>query len=450
MNLPHEQPHLVSKPERNDEATTRLHGRWLVLARSVWIALVILNLGAFVASFPVYIRNLYTPCTTGLCTAWQLSPDAAQAIEKAGIPLGVYATPIAAFIVISALVALAVAAVIAWRKSDNWLALLVALMLIVKVVYVDPNALVETNPSWQFFSEFLQFLKNATITLVFFLFPNGRFVPRWTRWLVIAWILIFGVEAFLPAAPFNPFNWPYAFYAPLPLVFYASLLIAQIYRYRHVSNPMQRQQTRLVVFAASTVYLAYMVEVIGNEWLPLIFPALALPPLAYELLGSIIIFFLPVFIPLAFGIAILHYRLWDIDVLINRTLVYTTLTVMLALVYAVLIIALEFLLHSIVNQASSSQIAIVVSTLAIAALFQPFRRRIQNSIDRRFYRRKYDAAKILEAFSATLRNEVDLNTLSEQLVAVVQETMQPTHISLWLRKPTRKENQPRQAGEPPL
>jgi hypothetical protein len=436
----------VSKPERDDQATTRLHGYWLVLARSTWVALVILNLGSFVASFPVYIRNLYTPCTTDLCTSWQLSPDAAQALEKVGIPLGVYATPIVLFIVVSALVALAVAAVIAWRKSDDWLALLVALMLIVKVVYVDPNALVETNPSWQFLSEFLQFLKNATITLVFFLFPDGRFVPRWTRWLVIVWILIFGVEAFLPAAPFNPFNWPYVFYAPLPLVFYASLLFAQIYRYRRVSTAVQRQQTKLVVFAASIVYLAYTVEVIGNEWLPLIFPALALPPLAYELLGSIIIFFLPVFIPLAFGIAILHYRLWDIDILINRTLVYGTLTVMLALLY----FGPESLVHLLTGSISKQPLVIVASTLVIAALFQPLRKRIQATIDRRFYRQKYDAARTLAAFSATLRNEVDLNTLSEQLVAVVQETMQPTFVSLWLRKPTRAENQPRQADNPPL
>jgi hypothetical protein len=447
MKRPFMTPQTTISSDRQNEAGTRLHGYWLVLARSAWVGLVILNLGAFVASFPVYIRSLYTPCTT-VCTAWQLSPDAAQALEKAGIPLGVYATPIVAFIVVSALVALAVAAVIAWRKSDDWLALLVALMLIVKVVYVDPNALVETNPSWQFLSEFLQFLKNATITLVFFLFPNGRFVPRWTRWLVIVWILIFGVEAFLPTAPFNPFNWPYVFYAPLPLVFYASLLFAQIYRYRRVSTAVQRQQTKLVVFAASTVYLAYMVEVIGNEWLPLIFPALALPLLAYELLGSIIIFFLPVFIPLAFGIAILRYRLWDIDILINRTLVYGTLTVILTGVYVGLVIGLQALLRGIISQDNS--IAIVISTLAIAALFQPLRHRLQQVIDRRFYRSKYDAAKIIEAFSATLRSEVDLDQLREHLLAVVQETMQPAHVSLWLRQPTRTENQSPQAGEPPL
>ncbi len=143
-------------------------------------------------------------------------------------------------------------------------------------------------------------------------------------------------------------------------------------------------------------------------------------------------------IPLSIGFSILRYRLYDIDLLINRTLVYGSLTALLALLYFGLIVALQSLFQGMFQQ--NNAIAIVVSTLVIAALFQPLRYRIQSIIDRRFYRRKYDAAKTVAAFSATLRNEVDLTQLSEHLIAVVQETMQPSHVSLWLRKPEKITN----------
>ncbi len=138
-------------------------------------------------------------------------------------------------------------------------------------------------------------------------------------------------------------------------------------------------------------------------------------------------------IPLATGIAILRYRLYDIDRIINRTLVYGSLTLMLALVYLGGVTVTQTLFQTLTGQERLPQLVVVASTLVIAALFNPLWRRIQSFIDRRFYRRKYDARKTLEAFSAKLRDETDLEALNSELVGVVRETMQPAHVSLWLR-----------------
>jgi hypothetical protein len=143
------------------------------------------------------------------------------------------------------------------------------------------------------------------------------------------------------------------------------------------------------------------------------------------------------FLPIAAGIAILRYRLYDIDVVINRTLVYGVLTAALALVYVGSIVLFQGLFRALTGE--NSQLAIVASTLAIAALFVPLRRRVQAFIDRRFYRRKYDVAETLQAFSSRLRDDVDLDSVADDLVGVVKETMQPAHVSLWLRQPESKE-----------
>jgi hypothetical protein len=213
------------------------------------------------------------------------------------------------------------------------------------------------------------------------------------------------------------------------------LVVVQLYRYHFVSTLVQRQQTKWVVFGSSIT----IVEVLVASLLLRVFPSLVPSGFDSHLL-DVVGFTLALFLTsLSLAMAILRSNLWDIDILINRTLVYGTLTGILALVYVGLVIGLQALLRGIISQGSS--VAIVISTLAIAALIQPLRRRIQRLIDRRFYRRKYDAAKTVAAFSSTLRSEVDLNQLREHLLAVVQETMQPAHVSLWLRPPEREGTQ---------
>ncbi len=258
--------------------------------------------------------------------------------------------------------------------------------------------------------------------VAFFLtFPTGRFVPRWS-WLLIA--LNFLLD--------GPTDWyPAGLWVAGLVLSFGSVLAIMIYRYVRVFDAVQRQQTKWVVY---TTAISISLGVISAA-IPAVVPADS----PYQLLSATLTFFYFDLIPLGLGIAILRYRLWDSDLIINRTLVYGMLTVSLVLVYVGLVIGLQALLRELISQTNA--IAIVVSTLAIAALFQPLRHRIQNLIDRRFYRRKYDAAKTVEAFSAALRNEVDLSQLSEQLITVVQETMQPTHVSLWLRPPEHDEKQ---------
>jgi hypothetical protein len=196
-----------------------------------------------------------------------------------------------------------------------------------------------------------------------------------------------------------------------------------------VSGRVERQQTKWVVFGLVSALLGALAFS-----LPLnISPTLANFGSPYALAFDTAVAAFLLLIPLSIGIAILRYHLWHIDVIINRTLVYGALTVALALVYFGGVAATQTIFRASTGLEQQSQLAIVISTLVIAALFNPLRRRIQSFIDRRFYRRKYDTRKTLQAFSAQLRNETDLDALSDDLVGVVRETMQPSHVSLWLR-----------------
>ena len=411
----------VSDPPPN-ATQMRLQGRWIVLARGLWITLVILTLAIFFASLPVYLALLQTPCAGPACGYQQLTPEQAGALKGIGLFPDVYTAYAVTLTLALMMVCLVVSTVIIWRRSDDRMALIVALFL----VTLAPSAVmfnVSASPSpWQVPNEFLSFLFQALFLLVFSLFPTGQFVPRWVRWIIIVFLTLLIPFTFSPAL--NGFLGFLEFLGGL-----AILVVVQLYRYRRLSSPLERQQTKWVVFGFAVLITVYVLGIVPY----LIFPVAASPGSLYLPAYAAVQDFLLPLIPLSFGFAMLRSRLWEIDVLINRTLVYGALTVILAGVYVGLVIGLSALLRGIISH--DSGVTIVLSTLAIAALFQPLRRRIQRIIDRRFYRSKYDAAKTVAAFSTALRQEVDLDQLREQLVAVVQETMQPSHVSLWLRPP---------------
>ena len=223
-----------------------------------------------------------------------------------------------------------------------------------------------------------------------------------------------------------------------------SLVFTQVYRYRYVSSLVQQQQTKWVVFGVSVGLGGFFVSGLFGFILPYVLYPLfgqsgSLSPALVGIIAITTSYLAMLLVPLSLGLAIQRHHLWDIDTIINRTLVYSVLTITLAALYGGSVIALQYLLHGLPGQEQGSQLVVVGSTLAIAALIHPLRRRIQWVIDRRFYRRQHDAAQTLAAFSETLREEVDLAQLREHLVAVVRETMQPTHVSLWLREPLQRE-----------
>ncbi len=405
-----------------------LSGSFRLLARGGWLVLVIFTLATFGASLPTYVALLQTPCTGSACEWQQLTPAHVETLTGMGLSPGDYAAFILALTLATVVVSLGISIVIIWRRSDDRMAFIVALLLAATSPMIATTAVITSPFPWRVPNECLTFLGSALLALVFLLFPSGQFVPSFTRWIFVVCLAVQVPVIFLQAPPLIP-NAPVSQPGWLMAASeFATVAIVQLYRYRRVSSPRERQQTKWVVFGLAVPIVVNVIVTV----LYLIFPMAALSgslsSLAYNVFGAC----WPLFIPLSFGFAMLRSRLWDIDVLIKRTLVYGALTLSLTGIYVGLVMGLSALLRGLISQDNS--VAIVLSTLAIAALFQPLRSRIQRLIDRRFYRRKYDAARTVEAFSATLRNEMDLDTLREQLLAVVQETMQPMHVLLWLRK----------------
>jgi hypothetical protein len=271
------------------------------------------------------------------------------------------------------------------------------------------------------------------------LFPTGRLPSRrwrWLAWLTVAYILV-GVitAAFSPGAymgSLGPIRNPLGIegftpiykavvYTMSPALFIAAVFSLFIRLRRAVG--VERQQLKWLAYVAGGLAISSILIII-----------IALDtPRWYEWVASAILTAVTPGIPISIGIAILRYRLYDIDIIINRTLVYGSLTALLVLVYFGGVTATQALFRALTGQEQLPQLVVVASTLLIAALFNPLRRRIQSFIDRRFYRRKYDAQKTLEALSSKLRDETDLEALSGDLEDVVRETMQPAYVSLWLR-----------------
>jgi hypothetical protein len=348
-----------------------------------------------------------------------------------------------------ALVFIGVALVIAWSRPRSRPALLIALILVAFGAAMPGTiySVVIQQPIWTLRFGVIQAIGWSLLLLFPYVFPDGRVVPRRMRPVAVL-SAIWAVCFFLFAGALG---------ATRQQVLVAGLIgwgicfalgaLAQIYRYRFVSTAVERQQTKWVVLgfvaalAGTCVAVTYHVATLVTAPVG---PVLDLP---LRLAAATLLTISVALIPLAVGVAILQYRLFDIDVLIHRTLVYGVLTALLGATYFVVVGLLE--LGTSLFAGRGSDVAIVLSTLLIAALFQPWRRRVQAVIDRRFYRAKYDAQRAIAAFGETLRSELDPDQVSDRLLTLVDETMRPRTVSLWgVRRSASIQIQTTPASEP--
>ncbi len=416
-------------------AEERTGGASLAL-RVGWLTLVIGAVALGALSMPAYYHDLLTACSGASCLLdGALTAADFRALSAAGISAQAYGAYTLILYGAVTLVWLAVALLIFARRTNDTGALLIALILATAnlVAINGPmTALALAHPALTWPINVLATLSDVTYMLLFLLFPNGRFVPRWTRWVVALQLVLSALTIMSPLdSPVNAPNSPIAqALGILPLGFFVIIIFAQVYRYRRVSTQRQREQSKWAV-------LGLVVAAVGVIGLNIADLIIAQAPGGGQPSAIIMNTLYPLVlltVPVSIGAAILRYRLYDIDIIIKRTLVYGSLTAILAALYFALVIGAQTLTKLITGQQVGQQPAVIVlTTLVVAALFQPLRMRLQRTIDRRFDRSRYDAAKTVAAFSATLRSEVDLAQLNAQLLRVVEETMRPTHASLWLR-----------------
>ena len=315
-----------------------------------------------------------------------------------------------------------------WRKSGDVMGVLASLLLIAIGLGFTPTIifLPLLEPAWQLPTSVFQVGLFSTAFLFLCLFPNGRFFLKHLRYAAGFWV---GYTLFwLPFPQLNPHRtssiWPL-------LIFVAVIcvgVVTQFIRYQYMVNANEKQQAKWVIagFIAANLGLFIVALLIGFSNTR----STALISFTILLLGLA-----SIFIPLTIIVALLRYRLFDIDVIIRKTLVYGVLSGLLALVYFGLVILLQSVFDSVSGK--QSPLIIVLSTLIIAALFAPLRQRVQAFIDRRFYRKKYDAQQILAQFARTARDEVDMEALTAELQHVIQETLQPEQIAIWYRQARR-------------
>ncbi len=422
MNPPHMDRQIGTGDEGASTSETRLHRRWLVIARLLWFAVVGLVVGIVIASLPTYVTFLHTLTTNGNSQI-QLTLRGVYALHALGLSIDSYAVFNVTINALFVFGFVLVGAVIFWRKADDPLALFTSAALVAfPIGFISTQTTTLPSP-WLLLVQVVSFFSGSSLSLLFYVFPSGRFVPPWTRWLMIGWILYEGSERFFPSSPFNPLARVPALNRGFFFALLASIVAAQIYRYRRVSTSRERQQTKWVVYGCTVGILGLIGTVIFSLLVPfengtltffLFYPALLLSVLC---------------IPLSIGIAILRSRLWDIDIIINRTLVYSLLTLGIVGLYVLVVVSLGTLF-----QAQGNLILPLLATGLIAVLFQPLRLRLQRGVNRLMYGERDDPYTLLSRFGQRLETTLAPDAVLPTIVQTVAQTLKLPYVALLLKQ----------------
>jgi hypothetical protein len=396
-----------------------LHGPSLVLARFAVIFFSVLSLLVFLLSTPYRYRQL---TAIGFTNAFVLQS------------LGLSPELIPNFILLADAVLVTIhffiAALIFIRRSKDRLVLFACVMLMCMATTIarPPDAVRSiTDPLLQIAYMAVYIAGLLSVCTFLHLFPNPVFIPRWSGWLAL------GFNAAMLAWYGLMYRWPLQ---QLPALMVAGWIISgiglQIWRYLLISDALQQQQTKWVVYGLTCAAVGFLAF---NFLVPVFVPLVLRPGNArvvYVLLGVAIEYAMLIALPVSFALSALRFRLWDVDRIAFRAIVYSGLTAGLALLYFTTVLLLQQLFREVTR--TQTVIGVVISTIAFGLIFNPIRQRAQALIEQRTYRRKYNAAQTLAQFSNVAQHEVDIDKLSKALLSSVDEAMQPEHVSMWVKK----------------
>jgi len=424
MNLSTASTQTTGNAQPPGETETRLRGRWLLLARVVWVGIALLTLGLSVASIPTSLASLYVLCTDAPVTCsnnGHITPDYLRALQSLGLSLDVFATYQIALVIVFVVVYAAIGAVLFWRKSDDRMALFASLTLVTFPAAFNYTALATLPSAWWWPSQVVILLGNSSLFLFFYLFPTGRFVPRWTGFLWLGAIIFWAVNGFFPSLPFRHSLLRNVLF----LGFVGSLLVAQLYRYRWVSGTEQRQQTKWVVFGLSIGLGGFLALRLFSTF----FPSLFLPGPRTDLITNTAEFLCLLFVPLSIGVAILRSHLFDIDSIINRTLVYGMLTVSVVSLYVLVVGYLGTLFRS-----SDNLLISLVATGLIAVLFQPLRALLQRGVNRLLYGQRDEPYTVITRLSQRLEVTLAPDAVLSTIVETVAQALKLPYVAILLQQ----------------